>query len=234
MLKGFVRTVSGSSSASNKSEGKEKRAYNTDKEPVQVSTWLDPCSFMPLSSTQAYLRIRPPVRNAASEPSCLTVTSPSSIVLGTPSHSERYHFTKVFEPTVSQSDLFRDTALSLVNDLLQGRSGLLFSYGATNGGKTCTIHLTLLVWTRHLIRWVDTVQGTPQEPGLLPRSIDVIFNSVEQKLSDTWIRPAKVSSVEITPPSERHHAPIHPMHDLHVRMQSLQCGDYVSRAVNRL
>jgi hypothetical protein len=36
MLRGFARTVSGSSSASNRSEGAEKRSYSPDKEPIEV------------------------------------------------------------------------------------------------------------------------------------------------------------------------------------------------------
>jgi kinesin family protein 23 len=42
------------------------------------------------------------------------------------------------------------------------KNGLLFTYGVTGSGKT------------------HTMQGSPQEGGLLPRAIDVIFNSMEQ------------------------------------------------------
>ena len=49
----------------------------------------------------------------------------------------------------------------MVKELLEGTNCLLFTYGVTNSGKTYTI------------------QGTPEDGGLLPRSLDVIFNSIE-------------------------------------------------------
>ena len=52
--------------------------------------------------------------------------------------------------------------LPLVRDLLNEKNGLLFTYGVTGSGKT------------------HTMQGSLAEGGLLPRAIDVIFNSVEE------------------------------------------------------
>jgi len=41
------------------------------------------------------------------------------------------------------------------------------------------------------------VTGTPTEPGILPRSLDVIFNSIDQKqFSRITIKPKHFSSVE--------------------------------------
>lgn len=69
----------------------------------------------------------------------------------------------MFLPNTSQSDFFTKTTLPLVQDALQGQSSLLFAYGVTNSGKTYT------------------VQGGAKEnsAGILPRSLDVIFNSIE-------------------------------------------------------
>lgn len=82
--------------------------------------------------------------------------------------------------------------------MLQGQDGLLFSYGVSNSGKTYTI------------------QGSEhggRERGIIPRSIDVIFNSIEgmhceQPVStvkgnieyryDTlWLTPAPVLQVKL-------------------------------------
>lgn len=74
-----------------------------------------------------------------------------------------YTFTHVFPPETPQSDFFSKTTLPLVRDLIAGQNGLIFAYGVTNSGKTYTI------------------QGgsDPNTPGLLPRTFDVIFNSLE-------------------------------------------------------
>jgi hypothetical protein len=75
-----------------------------------------------------------------------------------------YTFSHVFPPSTSQSEFFTSTTLPLVRDLLvDGQNGLLFAYGVTNSGKTYT------------------VQGGNEEgsAGILPRTLDVIFNSIE-------------------------------------------------------
>ena len=67
----------------------------------------------------------------------------------------------MYGPNSSQEKIFDNLGMPLVLDLLQGKNGLLFSYGITNGGKTFT------------------VSGDHDNPGLLPRALDVIFNSID-------------------------------------------------------
>lgn len=89
-------------------------------------------------------------------------TQPTSRLSSLP-QSSVYTFSHVFPPGTSQSDFFARTTLSLVKDVLEGQSGLLFAYGATNSGKTYTM------------------QGGHEEgsAGILPRTLDVVFNSIE-------------------------------------------------------
>jgi kinesin family member 20 len=77
--------------------------------------------------------------------------------------SSVYTFTHVFPPTTQQPEFFAKTTLPLVRSLLDGGDGLLFAYGVTNSGKTYTM------------------QGGAQQSsaGILPRAIDVLFNSIE-------------------------------------------------------
>ena len=83
--------------------------------------------------------------------------------LSAPPTSSTYTFTHVFQPTAQQPEFFAKTTLPLVRGLLDGEDGLLFAYGVTNSGKTYTM------------------QGGSQESsaGILPRTIDVLFNSIE-------------------------------------------------------
>lgn len=92
-----------------------------------------------------------------------------------------YTFTRVFKPDTQQDAFFQRSTLPLIHNLLSGESALLYAYGVTNSGKTYTI------------------QGDAEEgdPGLLPRSIDVIFNSIAGLQSDRPLRPSCVASVEI-------------------------------------
>jgi kinesin family protein 20 len=91
--------------------------------------------------------------------------------------SSMYTFSHVFAPETTQSDFFTKTTLPLVSEVLQGRNALLFTYGVTNSGKTYTI------------------QGGSQEgsAGILPRTLDVVFNSVEGLQGDGRVRYSSVS-----------------------------------------
>ncbi|KAJ8593261.1 kinesin-domain-containing protein [Rhizopogon salebrosus TDB-379] len=97
-----------------------------------------------------------------------------------------YKFSHVFLPETQQADFFTKTTLPLVRDLLDGQNGLLFAYGVTNSGKTYTI------------------QGSngPDSAGILPRTLDVIFNSVEGLHSDGRFKPVRLYGVEEADPSE--------------------------------
>jgi kinesin family protein 20 len=85
--------------------------------------------------------------------------------------SSTYTFSHVFTPNTTQSEFFTKTTLPLVQDVLQGQNALLFTYGVTNSGKTYT------------------VQGGKGTAGILPRSLDVIFNSIEGLHGDGRVRP---------------------------------------------
>uniref|UniRef100_A0A671NP36 Kinesin-like protein n=1 Tax=Sinocyclocheilus anshuiensis TaxID=1608454 RepID=A0A671NP36_9TELE len=66
----------------------------------------------------------------------------------------------LFGIKTTQRELFADVAKPLVEDLIHCKNGLLFTYGVTGSGKTYTM------------------TGSPGQGGLLPRSLDMIFNSI--------------------------------------------------------
>lgn len=65
-----------------------------------------------------------------------------------------YKFSKVFGENSSQEEVFECTCKPLIDDLIiNKKSGLVFTYGMTNAGKTFT------------------VIGTPEQPGILPQAL---------------------------------------------------------------
>ncbi|NXT74546.1 KIF23 protein, partial [Zapornia atra] len=72
----------------------------------------------------------------------------------------QYSFKEVFGTHVVQKKVFDVVAKPLVEDLIRGKNGLLFTYGVTGSGKTYTM------------------TGSPGDGGLLPRCLDMIFNSI--------------------------------------------------------
>ncbi|CAK5264640.1 unnamed protein product [Mycena citricolor] len=143
----------------------------------------------------AYLRIRPHVGEDETEVSPYLLTlSDTSVRMTDPNEpqtgvryrmstmtpSSTYKFSHVFPPDISQSEFFTKTTLPLVRDVLQGQNGLLFAYGVTNSGKTYS------------------VQGGAESgsAGILPRSLDVIFNSIEGLHGSGEYRPVRLQGVE--------------------------------------
>uniref|UniRef100_A0A3B5BJ91 Kinesin-like protein n=1 Tax=Stegastes partitus TaxID=144197 RepID=A0A3B5BJ91_9TELE len=128
-----------------------KKPPNSQKDPVGV-----------------YCRVRP--LGAEDEECCIEVISSTTIQLHAPEgfktnrngeyKETQYSFKKVFGVSVSQMELFEFVAKPLVDDLIRGKNGLLFTYGVTGSGKTFTM------------------TGSPGQGGLLPRSLNMIFNSI--------------------------------------------------------
>ena len=84
-----------------------------------------------------------------------------------------YKFSKVFGEDSTQEEVFELTCKPLIDDLIiNQRSGLVFTYGMTNAGKTFT------------------VIGTPEKPGILPLALknlieyDVNINIKNDKITN--------------------------------------------------
>ncbi|XP_073507513.1 kinesin-like protein KIF20A isoform X2 [Phyllobates terribilis] len=128
-----------------------------------------------------YVRIRPFVAGELEKKEnqgCVVVEDQETLVLRAPKdslamrHIERlqgqsahkFTFSNVFGPDVGQKQFFDGTMKHVVKDALNGQNWLVYTYGVTNSGKTYTI------------------QGTSKDGGILPRSISLIFNSVQDRL----------------------------------------------------
>jgi kinesin family protein 20 len=90
-------------------------------------------------------------------------------------------FTHIFNQFTPQYSFFKRSALPLVKHLLQGQNGLLFAYGVTNSGKT------------------HSIQGgkTSCEAGILPRTLEAVFRSIEGLTSTKHLKPLVLSGVEV-------------------------------------
>lgn len=130
---------------------------------------------------QVYLRVRPftaAESGSGEAQDCVTIEGPDTVVLkaprscqsnrqsdkSLPQTAQRFTFTQVFGPEASQRKVFEGSVRGLVRDVLQGGNCLVFTYGVTNAGKTFTF------------------LGPDHDSGLLPRSLSVIFNSIEGRL----------------------------------------------------
>ncbi|KAM9643901.1 kinesin-like protein KIF20A [Morphnus guianensis] len=131
-------------------------------------------AYQPL---KVFLRVRP---FSIAEPEnhesqgCVTIEDPQTVILNAPKvssamkNSERgighsvhkFTFSQVFGPETTQHEFFEGSIKEIVRAYVNGVNGLVFTYGVTNAGKTFTI------------------QGTSKDFGILPRSLDVVFNHI--------------------------------------------------------
>ncbi|KFZ65038.1 Kinesin-like KIF20A, partial [Antrostomus carolinensis] len=105
---------------------------------------------------------------------CVTIEDPQTVILNAPKESSamknsergighsvhRFTFSQVFGPETTQTEFFEGSMKEIVRAYVNGVNGLVFTYGVTNAGKTFTI------------------QGNSKDFGILPRSLDVIFNHI--------------------------------------------------------
>ncbi|XP_068114733.1 kinesin-like protein KIF20B isoform X2 [Hyperolius riggenbachi] len=127
-----------------------------------------------------FLRVRPftaPEIENHEEQDCVGIPDACSVLVKPPCNSQasrlsekggsvaqKFTFTHVFGPETSQSQFFEGTMRKQVIDFMKGQNRLIFTYGVTNAGKTFTF------------------QGTKDEAGILPRSMEMLFNTIEGKV----------------------------------------------------
>ncbi|XP_036453577.1 kinesin-like protein KIF20A [Colossoma macropomum] len=145
---------------------------------------------------RVYLRVRPFSKEELSnneDQGCVVLESTETAALYAPKGSatmkssekgigqqlHKFSFTKIFGPESTQAEFFDGTIKSQVQDFLQGRNALVFSYGVTNAGKT------------------HTIQGSQKDPGILPRALDAVFRHISGRMYEHMdLRPYLSSDVQ--------------------------------------
>ncbi|KAJ8439819.1 hypothetical protein Cgig2_029079 [Carnegiea gigantea] len=132
---------------------------------LKVFLRLRPLSIAPPSKASSKsLKSNQPKTKKLSK-SCLTINDSHSVTIWPPcgsnrSKSEIYSgFANVFSPDTSQDEVYEKLMKPIVEEFLNGKSGLLAAVGPSGSGKT------------------HTVFGSTKEPGLVPRAIRHIFGS---------------------------------------------------------
>ncbi|XP_074713536.1 uncharacterized protein LOC141938559 [Strix uralensis] len=130
----------------------------------------------PKGHIQVCLRIRPftSLERENELQSCVSIEDSTSVILKPPQYSlsrlsektvgQKFTFSQVFAPETTQEEFFEGTMKQPVQDFLDGYNRLIFTYGVTNAGKTYTF------------------QGTEDDIGILPRTMDMLFKSIQGRL----------------------------------------------------
>ncbi|XP_075697323.1 kinesin-like protein KIF20B isoform X2 [Rhinoderma darwinii] len=145
---------------------------DTESDSTQKST---------LEPVQVFLRVRPFTGSETEQKEsqdCVGIPDSCSVLVKAPlgsqagrvsdkgcvSMAQKFTFTHVFGPETSQSQFFEGSMKKQVIAFMKGQNQLIFTYGVTNAGKTYTF------------------QGTKDDAGILPRSMEMLFNSIQGKV----------------------------------------------------
>ncbi|PNJ59566.1 KIF20A isoform 4, partial [Pongo abelii] len=153
-----------------------------------ISTSLEDKQQVPsedsMEKVKVYLRVRPLLPSEVErqeDQGCVRIENVETLILQAPKDSfalksnergigqatHRFTFSQIFGPEVGQASFFNLTVKEMVKDVLKGQNWLIYTYGVTNSGKT------------------HTIQGTIKDGGILPRSLALIFNSLQGQLHPT-------------------------------------------------
>lgn len=156
---------------------------------------------------QVFCRIRP--MQTESDLSCIRVVSSSTIALIPPESAVNYKiisnketqyvFKHIFDVDSTQHECFTTVAQPLVEGLVKGRNGLLFSYGVTGSGKTFTMtgKLILFSFYKMLIMW-SSITGNKQNRGIMPRCLDVLFKTISDYQAKKYVfKPDRLNGFDV-------------------------------------
>ncbi|KAA8895624.1 P-loop containing nucleoside triphosphate hydrolase protein [Sphaerosporella brunnea] len=141
--------------------------YGRPKTPGTVET-------PPVQYFQVYLRLRPSSQQSSVSDSRFISAIPgqsTSICVTPPDRArtrtiDKYTFTKVFDESAKQLEVFQETVLPLVQDAINGRDGMMATLGVTGSGKT------------------HTILGNKEQRGMVQLALDIIFRSLDSKMVD--------------------------------------------------
>ncbi|XP_076654746.1 kinesin-like protein KIF23 [Halictus rubicundus] len=138
-------------------------------------------------AVRVFCRLKPMTH--PNDVSCIKIVSDTSLVINPPESATNARtgnkviqtsFSRVFCPNTPQKDVFELVALPLVKNLINGKNSLLFTYGVTGSGKTYTM------------------SGNEYDAGIMPRSLDVVFNSIANYQTKKFIfKPDKLNGFDV-------------------------------------
>lgn len=137
---------------------------------------------------QVYCRVRP--LQSQNEESCVEVISTKTVCLRPPETASNYKttalremqytFKHVFDKNSTQPETYATVAQPLVEGLIKGKNGLLFTYGVTSSGKTYTM------------------TGNAENRGIMPRCLEVLFKTISDFQTKKFVfKPDRMNGFEI-------------------------------------
>ncbi|KAK7487890.1 hypothetical protein BaRGS_00020791 [Batillaria attramentaria] len=127
------------------------------------------------------IRVRPPL--SADAKVCVSTTGDSKVEIFNHRNVRenlQYQFSSVFDKSSTQRDVFDAYVRPLLNHALEGENVSIFAYGPTGAGKTYTM------------------LGTEDDPGMIPRVIHTLFQSLTSSTTCIKFKDSKKESHRVS------------------------------------
>mmetsp|Transcript_122 Transcript_122/g.448 ORF Transcript_122/g.448 Transcript_122/m.448 type:complete len:1109 (-) Transcript_122:145-3471(-) len=143
-------------------------------------------------NVQVVVRVRPPNPKEKNAPSCIQTSSSSKkellvsqkLVSGK-EITKTFSFDSVYGSRAGQGAIFKSTVQPIIEEVLEGYNCTIFAYGQTSSGKT---------YSMEGARDAKTNLIVPEKAGIIPRSIQYIFQKLEDNRAEYTL---KVSVLEL-------------------------------------
>lgn len=82
---------------------------------------------------------------------------------------KEWWFDQILPPQTTNKETYLTSALPLIRSAMQGYNSVVFAYGQTASGKS------------------HTITGTPNEPGVIPLSVEELFRIIKREDDREWV-----------------------------------------------
>uniref|UniRef100_A0A1I7SY01 Kinesin-like protein n=1 Tax=Caenorhabditis tropicalis TaxID=1561998 RepID=A0A1I7SY01_9PELO len=118
---------------------------------------------------KTYARIRPSARENGSTS---LLPNDKTVTIDTENGPKSYELHRIFDDKATQEEVFTCVSKKIVEDSAEGFNGTVFAYGQTGSGKTHTMLGPCNSWS------------DPDRKGLIPRSIEYLFQLLDRKAKE--------------------------------------------------
>ncbi|XP_046579389.1 LOW QUALITY PROTEIN: kinesin-like protein KIF22 [Haliotis rubra] len=122
------------------------------------------------TKVKVVIRVRPSLKEDAKI--CVSAGTDSVEIFNHRNINEniKYDFSSVYDSSSSQQLIYNECIKNLLHRSLEGENVSIFAYGPTGAGKT------------------HTMLGSPADPGVIPRVINGLFQTIDRKTKDIGVQ----------------------------------------------
>ncbi|KAF1758379.1 hypothetical protein GCK72_014837 [Caenorhabditis remanei] len=122
-----------------------------------------------MSYIKTFGRVRPSAKGTTTS---ALVSTDKTVKVETENGQKTYELHRIFKHDSTQEEVFQCVSKKIVEDSVDGFNGTVFAYGQTGSGKTHTMLGPCNSWS------------DPDQKGLIPRSIEYLFELLDAKARD--------------------------------------------------